>query len=76
MFAAAVIGFGFLNGHIELAREAHRSILVSQDLNQAIDMDHAMQNRKARIITPTTIGQKAIAIGMTHPDDPDVIKFR
>ena len=67
------LGAVFLGGHVQLAREAHRSVLASEMLNQQLERSRLLGNAQARDITPTFISQKAGQLGMVRPDERDAI---
>ncbi len=70
---AGLVGAVFLGGHVELARQAQRSVIVSEMLNQQVERSRILTNAQARDITPSTISQKAGLVGMVHPEESDTI---
>jgi hypothetical protein len=70
---SGLVGAVFLGGHVLLAREAQRSVRVSEMLNQQLERSRILRNTQARDITPTSISQKAGMVGMVHPDERDSI---
>jgi hypothetical protein len=70
---AGVMGAILLGGHVELARQAQRSVIVNEMLCQQVERARLLGNAQARDVTPTSISQRADRIGMVHPDERDTI---
>lgn len=68
-----IVGAVFLGGHVQLAREAQRSVVVTEMLNQQLERSRSLRNRQATDVTPTTINQKAGGQGMVRPDERETI---
>jgi len=73
VIVVGAMGAAFLYGHVQLAREAQRSVIVSDMLNQEVEKSRLLGNAQARDVTPTSINRKATIVGMVHPEERDSI---